>query len=199
MLKKILIMFVVTFLLVLSISEARANWTYTVKRGDTIHTISRRVGVSVGTLRSWNGLWTDYLRIGQRITIPTETVAATYGGSRVGVDRYMLARLISAEAESEPYTGKVAVGAVVLNRIESPKFPNSLAGVIYQPLAFETVSNGRIYSNPNSESVRAAGDAISGWDPTGGAIYFFNPSKTANRWIWARTIVLRIGKHVFAI
>lgn len=181
--------------------RAQAGWTYTVKRGDTIFKISKRVGVPVSTLKAVNGLG-NTLRIGQRITIPTgktATAAAARGGSRAGTDAYMLARLIHAEAEAEPYVGKVAVGAVVMNRIESPKFPNTLAGVLYQPHAFETVSNGRIYSNPSNESIRAARDAVSGWDPTGGALYFFNPAKTANRWIWARNIIFRIGKHVFAI
>ena len=199
--KCILVILVLTLLTGLLISGAGANWTYTVKRGDTLYSIARRVGVTVGTLRSWNGLWTDYLRVGQRLTIPTQQTAspARAGGSRAGVDRYMLARLIHAEAEAEPYIGKVAVGAVVLNRIENPKFPNTLAGVMYQPLAFESVANGRVYTNPNRDSIRAAGDAINGWDPTGGCLFFFNPAKTSNRFIWSRRIITRIGKHVFSL
>ena len=179
-----------------------SGWTYTVKRGDTLYTISRRVGVPVNTLRAVNGLASNTLRIGQRLTIPTGTAAAATpagGGSRAGVDTYMLARLIHAEAEAEPYIGKVAVGAVVLNRIEHPRFPNTLAGVIYQPHAFETVTNGRIYNTPSNEAIRAARDAVNGWDPSGGALYFFNPAKVVSSWIWTRTIVNRIGKHVFAI
>lgn len=183
-------------------STAASGWTYTVRRGDTLFTISQRVGVPVDTLRSVNGLASNTLRIGQRLTIPTGgTTAATPagGGSRAGVDTYMLARLIHAEAEAEPYIGKVAVGAVVLNRIESPLFPNTLAGVLYQPHAFETVTNGRIYNNPSNEAIRAARDAVNGWDPSGGALYFFNPAKVTSSWVWTRTIVNRIGKHVFAI
>ena len=156
----------------------------------------------VDTLRSVNGLASNTLRIGQRLTIPTGgTTAATPAGGRFPgrVDTYMLARLIHAEAEAEPYIGKVAVGAVVLNRIESPLFPNTLAGVLYQPHAFETVTNGRIYNNPSNEAIRAARDAVNGWDPSGGALYFFNPAKVASSWVWTRTIVNRIGKHVFAI
>ncbi len=196
----ILVVLVLTLLTGLLISGVGANWTYTVRRGDTLYKIARKVGVSVGTLRSWNGLWTNYLRVGQRLTIPTQTAQpARAGGSRSGVDRYLLARLIHAEAEAEPYIGKVAVGAVVLNRIESPKFPNTLAGVLYQPLAFESVANGRVYNNPNSDSIRAAGDAINGWDPTGGCLFFFNPAKTSNRFIWSRRIITRIGKHVFSL
>lgn len=179
-----------------------SGWTYTVKRGDTLFTISRRVGVPADTLRSVNGLASNTLRIGQRLTIPTGTTAATAtagGGSQAGVDTYMLARLIHAEAEAEPYIGKVAVGAVVLNRVENPRFPNTLAGVLYQPHAFETVTNGRVYNSPSSEAIRAARDAVNGWDPSGGAVYFFNPGKVISSWVWTRTIVNRIGKHVFAI
>ncbi len=199
--KYLIIVMIAILVTALCISESSANWTYTVKRGDTLHSISTRVGVGVSTLRSWNGLWTNHLRVGQRITIPTQTVAPAraQGGSRVGVDRYLLARLVHAEAEAEPYSGKVAVAAVVLNRIVSPRFPNTLAAVLYQPLAFESVANGRVYTNPNSDSIRAAGDAINGWDPSGGALYFFNPAKTANRFIWTRLIITRIGKHVFAL
>ena len=184
-------------LAVLWVVPASANWTYTVRRGDTLYRIARRVGVSVNTLRRWNGLWTNHLRVGQRITIPTQTTARAAGGSRAGMDRYLLARLVHAEAEAEPYSGKVAVAAVILNRVESPKFPNTLAGVVYQPLAFESVANGRIYTNPSSDAIKAAGDAINGWDPTGGALYFWNPSKPVNRWIWSRRIITRIGRHVF--
>ncbi|NLY88761.1 MAG: LysM peptidoglycan-binding domain-containing protein [Firmicutes bacterium] len=183
-------------------AASTGGWTYTVRRGDTLYTISQRVGVPVNTLRSVNGLASNTLRIGQRLTIPTggaATATTAGGGSRAGVDTYMLARLIHAEAEAEPYIGKVAVGAVVLNRIESPLFPNSLAGVLYQPHAFETVTNGRIYNNPSNEAIRAARDAVNGWDPSGGALYFFNPAKVVSSWVWTRTIVNRIGKHVFAI
>ncbi|HHT48199.1 MAG TPA: LysM peptidoglycan-binding domain-containing protein [Firmicutes bacterium] len=198
--KKYLIILCVFLLTLLLVTVTSANWTYTVKRGDTLYRVARRVGVSLSQLRSWNGLWTDHLRVGQRLTIPSQsTGAAGRGGSRAGVDRYLLARLVHAEAEAEPYSGKVAVAAVILNRVENPKFPNTLAGVVYQPLAFESVANGRIYTNPNSDSIKAAGDAINGWDPTGGALFFWNPSKPVSRWIWSRRIITRIGKHVFGL
>ncbi|ADG83770.1 spore cortex-lytic protein [Thermincola ferriacetica] len=110
----------------------------------------------------------------------------------------LLARVINAEAGAEPYEGKVAVGAVILNRVESPSFPNTLAGVIYQPGAFESVSNGTINKPPSKESLRAAQDAMNGWDPVYGALYFWNPGKPVNKWIWSRKIIQRIGDHVFA-
>lgn len=179
---------------------ARGGWYYTVRRGDTIFRIAQRTGLSVTRLRAANG-WISSVRIGQRIFIPTTTAARTTrtAGRRGAVDAYMLARLIHGEAEAEPYIGKVAVGAVVLNRVENPKFPGTLAGVLYQPHAFEAVSNGRVYNSPNQDSRRAAQAAINGWDPSGGAIFFFAPTKTSNRFIWSRRIINRIGKHVFAI
>lgn len=111
---------------------------------------------------------------------------------------YLLARLVSGEAESEPYLGKVAVAAVILNRVASDKFPNTMAGVIYQPNAFESITNGIANAPPSDESVRAAQDAINGWDPSQGCLFFWNPSKPVSSWIWSRSIVTQIGAHVFA-
>jgi len=137
------------------------------------------------------GLWT-----GPTAPTPPATYASTTGVAR-NDDVQLLARLIHAEAQAEPYIGKVAVGAVALNRVESPSFPNTLAGVIYQPGAFESVTNGRINLTPSQESVRAAIDALNGWDPTYGALFFWNPYKKVSAWIWSRPIVTQIGKHVF--
>ncbi|SHE98309.1 N-acetylmuramoyl-L-alanine amidase [Desulforamulus putei DSM 12395] len=110
----------------------------------------------------------------------------------------LLARVIMGEAADEPYIGKVAVGAVLLNRVRNSQFPNTLAGVVYQPLAFESVANGQ-YNRPLSpEAIRAAQDALAGYDPTGGALFFWNPSKPVSRWIWSRRIISQIGNHVFA-
>lgn len=125
--------------------------------------------------------------------------AATTSGSTRSNDVEMLARLVHAEARAEPYEGQVAVAAVVLNRVKSPSFPNSISGVIYQPLAFESVANGQFNLPPTEENYRAARSAINGWDPTHGALYFWNPSKPVSRWIWSRRIVRRIGEHVFGI
>ncbi|KAB3529277.1 spore cortex-lytic enzyme [Alkaliphilus serpentinus] len=122
----------------------------------------------------------------------------TGGGVSRSDDINLLARTIHAEAKGEPYEGKVAVGAVILNRIRNAAFPNTMAGVVYQPCAFEPTKNGAINQAPNDEAFRAARDALNGWDPTGGAIYFWNPATATSRWIWTRKITLRIGKHVFA-
>ena len=112
----------------------------------------------------------------------------------------LLARIVHAEAKGEPYIGQVAVAAVILNRIDNPDFPNTLAGVIYQPGAFEPVMNGTINQDvPKDASARkAAREALNGYDPTGGCLYFFNPDTATSKWIWSKTIVKTIGKHNFA-
>ncbi|MDQ7792272.1 MAG: spore cortex-lytic enzyme [Clostridia bacterium] len=111
---------------------------------------------------------------------------------------HLLARVIMAEAGAEPYVGQVGVGAVILNRVRNASFPNTVAGVIYQPKAFESVSRGTIWRPVSKDAYRAARQAIAGWDPTGGAIYFWNPGKPVSPWIWTRNIITRIGRHVFA-
>lgn len=111
---------------------------------------------------------------------------------------YLLASIIESEAAGEPYVGKLAVGAVILNRVASPMFPDTLAGVIFQPGAFESVRNGQFGRPASAQSRRAAREALAGKDPTGGALYFWNPSKPVNAWVWQRRQVTRIGRHVFA-
>ena len=109
----------------------------------------------------------------------------------------LLARVISAEARGEPYSGQVAVGAVILNRVEHPSFPNTIAGVVYQPGAFTCMVDGQ-FNEPVAESaVRAARDALNGVDPSGGAIYYFNPATATSSWIWSRPLILQIGNHRF--
>ncbi len=119
------------------------------------------------------------------------------GGANEG-DLYLLAKAVHGEARGEPYIGKVAVAAVILNRVKDPRFPNTIAGVIYQPGAFTAVSDGQINLTPDEESLRAARDAMNGWDPTYGAIYYYNPEKTTSAWIWTRPVHIVIGKHRFA-
>ena len=109
----------------------------------------------------------------------------------------LLAKAIYGEARGEPYTGQVAVGAVIMNRVKSSKFPNTIAGVIYQSGAFDAVSDGQINLNPDSTAKKAAQDALNGWDPSYGAIYYFNPSTATNKWIWSRPLTVTIGKHRF--
>lgn len=109
----------------------------------------------------------------------------------------LLARLVYGEARGEPYTGQVAVAAVVLNRVKSSSFPNTIAGVIYQNGAFDVVRDGQINMAPNSTAIKAAQDALNGWDPSYGAIYYFNPNTATNAWIWSRPMTVTIGNHRF--
>ncbi len=112
-------------------------------------------------------------------------------------DLNLLARVIYGEARGEPYTGQVAIGAVVLNRVRNSSFPNTIAGVVYQSGAFDAVSDGQINLTPNSTAKKAAQDALNGWDPTYGAIYYFSPKTATNKWIWSRPMTVTIGNHRF--
>ena len=112
-------------------------------------------------------------------------------------DSNLLARVVYGEARGEPYTGQVAVAAVVLNRVKSSSFPNTISGVVYQSGAFDAVKDGQINLTPNSTAKKAAQDALNGWDPSYGAIYYFNPSTATNKWIWSRPATVTIGNHRF--
>lgn len=128
--------------------------------------------------------------------------ASVTGGISSGIsnsDLDLLARVVHGEARGESYTGKVAVAAVVLNRVDSASFPNTIAGVIYQRNAFTAVSDGQINLTPDEEAYRAARDALNGWDPTGGALYYYNPAIATSSWIFSRKVVTTIGKHRFAV
>ena len=130
--------------------------------------------------------------------IPVKEVKAASNSNSTS-DVQLIARAINGEARGEPYEGQVAVGAVILNRVKSSKFPNTISGVIYEPGAFTAVADGQI-NVPISEGstvVKAARDALNGWDPTGGAIYYFNPDTATNKWIWSRPLIKTIGKHRF--
>ncbi|RYM05440.1 spore cortex-lytic enzyme [Sporolactobacillus sp. THM7-7] len=112
-------------------------------------------------------------------------------------DVNLMANAIYGEARGEPYIGQVAVGAVILNRVEDPRFPDNISDVIFQPLAFTAVADGQIWLTPNETAKKAVMDAINGWDPTNGAIYYFNPETATSAWIWNRPQIGKIGKHIF--
>lgn len=128
----------------------------------------------------------------------TSSVVAANNASNTS-DIQLMARAINGEARGEPYEGQVAVGAVILNRVKDSKFPNTIAGVIYQSGAFTAVADGQINVPiaQGSTVLKAAQDAMNGWDPTGGAIYYFNPATATNKWIWSRPLIKTIGKHRF--
>lgn len=131
---------------------------------------------------------------------PSPVDAANAGKSSKGLtanDIKLLAQTVHGEARGEPYIGQVAVAAVVLNRIGSSHFPNTVAGVVFQPGAFTCVSDGQIWLKPNASAYKAVRDAINGWDPALGCVYYFNPATATSKWIWSRPQVKRIGKHIF--
>ncbi len=138
----------------------------------------------------------------QALGINANSGSATQTGGMNGFSSsevYLLAKTIYAEGRGEPYTGQVAIGAVVLNRVRDKAFPNTISGVVYQKHAFTAVSDGQINLTPNETAMKAARDAINGWDPTGGALYYYNPAVATSAWIFDRQTVTVIGKHVFAI
>lgn len=152
---------------------------------------------AVRLFQSKNGLTVDGIAGPRTLAAMGIASNSTGGSSSRNSDVNLLAHLIYAEARGEPYTGQVAVGAVVLNRVKSSSFPNSIAGVIYQPGAFDVVSDGQINYSPNSTAINAARDALNGWDPTYGCIYYFNPNTATSKWIWSRPYVITIGSHRF--
>ena len=125
--------------------------------------------------------------------------AKTYSTSRFSSnDIRLMANAVYGEARGEPYIGQVAVAAVILNRVRSSSFPNTPSGVIFEPGAFTAVADGQIWLTPNETAKKAVTDAVNGWDPSGGAIYYFNPNTATSAWIWSRPQIKRIGKHIFA-
>lgn len=149
-----------------------------------------RIGILVLSLSVLSGgLFVSY-RLGEKAYAQT---------ARSSGDVQLLARAVNGEARGEPYEGQVAVAAVILNRVKHSSFPNSISGVIYQPGAFTAVADGQINVpiDPNSTVFKACQDAMNGWDPTNGCIYYFNPDTATNKWIWSRPLVIKIGKHRF--
>lgn len=184
-----------------SLSIPGGTVTHTVKHGETLWIIANRYGVTVSQLRGWNGLSGSAIYPGQSLTI---NKAAPTSQAYSSQEKELLARLVHAEARGEPYKGKVAVAAVVLNRADHPDFPSSVSGVVYETYgsgniyAFEPVQNGEIYRAADRESIRAVEDAVNGYDPTNGAVYFYNPDTATSNWVNNLTVNQRIGNHVFA-
>lgn len=181
------------------------NWGYYTGNVDGI--FGYKTETAVKKFQSKNGLVVDG-KVGPRtleaLGLPTGNYtdsAATGGGgsksSSNSSDVMLLARCIYGEARGEPYTGMVAIGGVILNRVKDARFPKSISGVIYQPGAFTAVSDGQINLTPSDQAIRAAKDAMAGWDPSCGAVYYYNPATATNQWIRSRPIVTTIGKHVF--
>lgn len=153
---------------------------------------------AVKWFQSKNGLTVDGIAGSKTLAaMGITSTSNNSGGSYSNSDLNLLSHLVYAEARGESYTGQVAVAAVVLNRVKNSSFPNTVAGVIYQSGAFSVVSDGQINLSPNQTAISAAQDAINGWDPTYGAIYYFNPNTATSNWIWSRPVTVVIGNHRF--
>lgn len=180
-----------------AIQEKLYRWGYLEDAPDGIY--GEKTRAAVLWFQRQNGLVADGIAGPATLAALGISASASTGSGVSATDneRALLARIISAEARGEPYEGQVAVGAVVLNRVRHPSFPNTLAGVIYQPGAFTAIVDGQ-FDQPVAESAkRAAADALAGYDPSGGAIYYFNPNTATSAWIWSRPLIKVIGNHRF--
>lgn len=198
---RLAVMFSVVFVLLFcSASPLLAAFTHKVKAGDTLFFLSRKYGVPIASIKTANGLRSNLILIGQQLRIPTALSSSRsstgYSYSREDID--WLARAVYSEARGEPYDGQIAVAAVILNRLQSGKFADNIKGIIFEPLAFSAVADGQIYLTPNTMAYQAVREAIAGRDPSGGALYYWNPAKSTSKWIWSRTVIKRIGNHLFA-
>lgn len=172
------------------------NWGYYTGSVDGI--FGSRTTAAVKYFQRKNGLTADGIVGSKTAAALGMSITTSSSSGYSSSDTYLLARCVYAEARGEPYLGQVAVAAVVLNRVKSAKFPNTVSGVIYQPWAFTCVNDGQINYSPNSSALQAAKDALNGWDPTNGCLYYYNPATATSRWIWSLTIMLSIGSHNFA-
>lgn len=180
-----------------TIQDKLKRWGYYTGNVDGIYgslTVS-----AVKKFQQKNGLTVDGIAGTKTLNAMGIMTSSSSGGSSSNNSSNvtLLAKAIYGEARGEPYAGQVAVGAVIMNRVKSSKFPNTISGVIYQRGAFDAVSDGQINLNPDSTAKKAAQDALNGWDPSYGAIYYFNPSTATNKWIWSRPLTVTIGKHRF--
>lgn len=168
---------------------------YTVASGDSLYKIAAKYGISVSTLKSCNGLSADRIYIGQKLLVE----GSENSGALSENDIYMMAKMIYAEARGESYQGQVAVGAVIMNRIKSSAFPNTMRGVLFQNKQFSAVDDGQYSMTPNATALQAAREAAGGADPTYGSLFYWNPQKAPNNsFLNAKPIVVTIGNHVYA-
>jgi spore germination cell wall hydrolase CwlJ-like protein len=174
---------------------------YTVKTGDSLYLIAKNNNVTLYSLRAANNKWDDSLYTGQAIILPYSSTVPNHGVIAYNQNEFdLLARLITAETLDQPYNAKVAVGAVVINRIKSKQFADTITGVIYQKIngyyQFTPVLNGWINKPATEDSKKAAQDALNGVDPSNGALFYFDDS-TTNKWLWSKPITARIGRMVY--
>lgn len=185
-----------------TIQQKLKNWGY--YKGAVDGIFGNQTREAVKYFQRKNGLKVDGIVGNQTLKALGMSAGSSSGSSSSGstysdADMLLLARLIYGEARGESYVGQVAVGAVVLNRIKSASFPNTMSGVIYQRYAFTAVDDGQINLTPNETAKKAARDALNGWDPSYGALYYYNPATATSKWIFSRKTTVTIGNHVFAI
>lgn len=186
-------------------SAAKASGSsYRVQAGDTLYLIARKYGITVESLKKANGMNGSYLWVGQTLKIPTSSGGSVSAKSNYSIsqsDIDLLARLVTAEAGGEPYTGQVAVAATILNRLKDPRYPKTVPGIVYQVdygrYQYSPVLDGRINLPPTSSAYKAVQAALTGWDPSNGANGFFNPARTNSQWVRSHPVTARIGDHVF--
>lgn len=173
---------------------------HTVARGESLWLLAQYYGTSIETIVQANNIKGTIIYVGDKLVIPTAANASgqTKGVSASAEEIDLLARAVYSEARGEPFLGQVAVAAVILNRVAHPEFPNTIAGVVYQPWAITAVYDGQFWLTPNQSAYSAAQQALAGSDPTYGALYYYNPVTATNQWIRTRQILTGIGNHVFA-
>jgi len=171
---------------------------HTVVRGESLYLLAKRYGTSIDAIAKANNITGTIIYVGQKMIIPAVSKVSDIKIGATTQELDMLARAVYSEARGEPFQGQVAVAAVILNRVAHPDFPNTIAGVIYQPWAITAVSDGQFWLPPNQTAYTAAQQALNGVDPTNGALYYYNPVTATNQWIRSRQILTQIGNHVFA-
>ncbi|TDY50760.1 N-acetylmuramoyl-L-alanine amidase [Alicyclobacillus sacchari] len=165
--------------------KATPNWNYHMDSNGGTNTVANQEGTNGGT----NGLSPATVVAGDGFSHGSSGLSAS--------DLNLMAHVVYGEARGEPFEGQVAIAAVILNRLHDPKFPKTIPAIVYAPGAFDCVNDGQINLQPNAEARRAVADAVAGWDPTHGALFYFNPAKTSNAWMWARPEIMTIGHHIF--
>lgn len=176
---------------------------HTVQRGDSLYLLARQYETSIDAIILANDLKGTMIMVGEKLIIPNtvKPKASSSSTGRLSVtnhERELMARAVYSEARGEPFQGQVAVAAVIINRVNHPEFPNTVSGVIYEPWAFTAVHDGQFWLTPNQTAFAAVEEALAGSDPSGGAIFYYNPVTATNQWIRSRPVIASIGRHVFA-
>ncbi len=182
-------------------SDVETNFTYFVKPGDSLYMIASKFETTVAQIRATNSLSSNLLYVGQKLSIPVPAPGNENStGLNVTKDELdLLARAVYSEARGESFTGQVAVASVIINRVLHPLFPNTVRGVIFQPWQFTAVHDGQFWLEPNEQAYDAVRSALGGWDPTHGAIYYYNPDTATSSWVFYRNVIIKIGQHYFAV